>query len=325
MSFCSGCGKKNTKTRFVNPITKRCNECPLLTNTMGTNNFPSQNALNTSILPNSGTNPNDGMNSYYLNSSQYRNNTDDAVAGSNISESNINTFLNKPTNELTVADIIRIHTISNEPLKQQLDLIQDELGCKIKNLDNRVDILDSQNMKLQDDNNVLRGVITSMQQCLNKLDNDERNKNIIISGIPEENVAVNDNIPLTNDHEKISQILHLTENRYFNDDSIKNLNISRIGAERKGYNRFVKIILPSINDRNEFLKNAVKLKSSPAPWSKIFIKKDQHPVYLAENNRIRKKAYDLKKMSGNENKEIKVVNGKILVDNITVDQNLFFH
>ena len=61
------------------------------------------------------------------------------------------------------------------------------------------------------------------------------------------------------------------------------------------------------------------------PWCKVFIKKDQHPVYLSENNRLRKKAYTLKKTAGNENKEIKIVKGNLLIDNVTVDKNLFFH
>ena len=142
------------------------------------------------------------MNAYYLNSMQYPNSIDKTITGSQNSENNLNSFLNKPTNELTVADILRINTMSNEPLKQQLDSIQNELGCRIKKLDSRVDILENQNIKLEEDNNILRGVVTSMQKCLNKLDSDERKKNIIISGVPETNITVDDNT-LTNDHEKI--------------------------------------------------------------------------------------------------------------------------
>ena len=66
------------------------------------------------------------------------------------------------------------------------------------------------------------------------------------------------------------------------------------------------------------------MKDAPAPWNKVFIKKDQHRVYIAENNRLRKKAYDLKRMQGYENKEVKVFNGKVMVDNVVVDKNMFF-
>ena len=93
-----------------------------------------------------------------------------------------------------------------------------------------------------------------------------------------------------------------------------------MGKERRGYNRFIKIVLSSVNDRDEFIKNTEKLKASPEPWNKVFIKK-----FLSEYNRLRKKAYDLKKTAGNENKEIKIIKGKLFVDNITVDKNLFFH
>ena len=73
-----------------------------------------------------------------------------------------------------------------------------------------------------------------------------------------------------------------------------------------------------------FLEDTVKMKQAPAPWNKVFVKKDQHPVYLNENNRLRKKVSDLKKIQGNENKDIKIANGKVMIDNVVVDQNLFF-
>ena len=41
---------------------------------------------------------------------------------------------------------------------------------------------------------------------------------------------------------------------------------------------------------------------------------------IAENNRLRKKANDLRKKPGYENKE-----GKVMVDNVVVDKNIFFH
>ena len=58
---------------------------------------------------------------------------------------------------------------------------------------------------------------------------------------------------------------------------------------------------------------------------KVFVKKDQHPVYLEENKRLRKKVGELKRKQGYENKEIKIVDGQLLVDNVSVDRNLFFH
>ena len=103
-----------------------------------------------------------------------------------------------------------------------------------------------------------------------------------------------------------------------------NLDITRLGKEKPGYNRMLKIKLQSITDRDEFLKNAKKLKDAPQVWSKVYLKKDQHPVYIAENNRLRKKMYDLKKTPGYESKNVKLVNGKLYVGEDIVDRNTFF-
>ena len=117
-------------------------------------------------------------------------------------------------------------------------------------------------------------------------------------------------------------MLQITENNHFGEDGIKNLTVTRIGAERTGYKRIMKVIFSTNTERDEFLKNAEKLKSAPDPWNKVFIRKDQHKVYVDENNRLRSKARELRK---NTQKEVKIFKGKLLVDNIVVDQNLFFH
>ena len=102
MSFCCGCGKKNTRTRLINPINNKCNDCMPVTSTAGFNgNFASQNTPNTQSNINNSINSSNGMNAYLLSSTQYSNNADNTIVESNISENNLNSFLNKPTNELT--------------------------------------------------------------------------------------------------------------------------------------------------------------------------------------------------------------------------------
>ena len=80
-----------------------------------------------------------------------------------------------------------------------------------------------------------------------------------------------------------------------------------------------------MQNRDEFLKGANERKNAPGPWCKIFIKKDQRPVYTTENNRLRKKANTLRKTPDNVKKDIKIVKGKLLMDNVKIDENTFFH
>ena len=88
----------------------------------------------------------------------------------------------------------------------------------------------------------------------------------------------------------------------------------------------MKVVTTSADERDKVLPLSSKLKSLPEPWSKVYVKKDLHPVYSKENQRIRKKRYDLQTQfnNNNEQREVKIVNGQLQVDGVTVDRNLFF-
>ena len=241
---------------------------------------------------------------------------------STITPDNLSSLMNKSISELTVADIIQINLISNNPIKQQLTSIENDFKKKFQTLDNRMNLLEKEKMNLEEENNNMRTALCNMQKSLNKIDSDVRNKNVIITGLAEGEIRT-ENDSLRTDHEKIQWILTRTENSSF-DDKIDDLDVSRLGAVKPGYNRAVKIILPTVAERDEFLKNTAKMKDAPEPWNKVYVKKDQHPVYAAENNRLRKRAAELRRVQGNENKDIKIQNGKVLMDNNIVDQNMFF-
>ena len=241
-----------------------------------------------------------------------------------ITPESLNSLMDKPITELTVADIIQINMISNDPIRQQISTMEKDFGKKFQSMEDRINILDKEKSKLEEENTVLRNVVTNMQRSLNRIDSDIRNKNVIITGLPEGVIQFGDNgETYTTDKGKIKWLLQRMENNDF-DNQIEGLDVSRIGEEKAGSNRVVKIVMESVEKRDKFLKNTSKMKDAPEPWNKVFVKKDQHPVYIAENNRLRKKAYDLKRTQGYENKEVKVFNGKVLVDNVVVDKNLFF-
>lgn len=77
-------------------------------------------------------------------------------------------------------------------------------------------------------------------------------------------------------------------------------------------------------------RDAILLKSkdlkdnSETSVNSVYLKKDLHPVLVHENNRLRRKMNDLKKLESNKGKEIKLLKGKLLIDNSVVDQNMLF-
>ena len=86
----------------------------------------------------------------------------------------------------------------------------------------------------------------------------------------------------------------------------------------------IKIKCGSKENRNELTKNSNKLKEADETWKRVYIRKDEHPVYLAEKNRLRKKMLELKKVEENKTKEIIIKDGKLLMNGVVVDKNTFF-
>ena len=79
-------------------------------------------------------------------------------------------------------------------------------------------------------------------------------------------------------------------------------------------------------ERDTVLKLAPKLKSLNEPWKRIYVKKDLHPVYVKENQRIRKKKKELimRYETDEEEHEITLIKGELKVDGLIVDRNMFF-
>ena len=56
----------------------------------------------------------------------------------------------------------------------------------------------------------------------------------------------------------------------------------------------------------------------------MYIKKDEHQVYTAENNRLRREFKKLKEENENINKTDTYKAGKIFINGVIVDKNTFF-
>ena len=170
----------------------------------------------------------------------------------------------------------------------------------------------------------MKYTVVNMRKSLNRLDQKKRYLNAIVSGLPEDEMAFdngNGNMEsLKDDKEKIQKLSSLMECQI----NIDNLKIERIGNVRNGYNRVIKIEFPASKDRNEFTKNGKKLKENGDLWKKVYVKKDENPVYAGENFRLRDEFRKIKDNPENSEKSVVLKDGKILVDNEVVDKNCFF-
>ena len=215
------------------------------------------------------------------------------------------------------------NTVKDET-KKQLETLENNLKEDFKkNLDDnvkkRISLLETENAQVIEKIAVLTNIIRNMQKSINMIDMEERSTNIMISGLSEE-VIESDGRNLTSDDEKINHVMTLVNCG----DALNDIeSTTRIGREEQGKTRMMKIKMRNKTSRENVVKNAPSLRHKGEMWKKVFLKKDTHPVYAQETNRIRKKLKDLSVNPANKDK-LKIEGGRLLLDGIEVDRNLFF-
>ena len=151
------------------------------------------------------------------------------------------------------------------------------------------------------------------------IDAHERECNVIVSGLSEDNITVGGE-DLANDKDKIAAVLGEIDAPL-----PAEFTVERIGKESANYTRIIKMKIGNKINRDAILAKSKDLKNnSESSVNSVYLKKDLHPVLVHENNRLRRKMKELQKLDSNGGKEIKLLKGKLLVDNSVVDQNMLF-
>lgn len=122
-------------------------------------------------------------------------------------------------------------------------------------------------------------VIASQQRYLEILDRKERENNIIITGVPDENESLEG---ATTEEEKLNKIWSNVG------VAVQEGTHRRLGNEtRDGRRRPILVTINNKQVRLQVLENAKKLKQLTGEYTKIYIKKDIHPSIRKEWKRLR--------------------------------------
>ena len=227
--------------------------------------------------------------------------------------------LAKSVNEMTLGDIVNVIKRIVEPITSKLD----KLETLITNVTNKhkaeMELLKADVKEKEKTIETLTDVIVNMQASLNRIDSDKRITNIMVSGLAEGPIDDNGNI-LNNDKEKIVRLLDVMEI----DQSVQreNIQVFRIGQPNPSATRLLKVNVQSKEYRDTILEKAKHLKNKREPWCKVYVKKDVHIVYAKENQRLNSRRRELKEK--NPEADIRIVEGKLMVDQRVVDRNTFF-
>ena len=213
--------------------------------------------------------------------------------------------------------------ISN--LGNQMSTIESLLSNRLTVAENRIKLHDEELAHKNEQIAHLSNTIVNMQKELNSLDYDKRSKNLIIAGLSEEAVTV-ENTTVDTDIDKVNLVLSnigLVAEQLVDDNCL-----SRIGKPtNNGRPRLLQIVCADNEIRERVVKSAPKLKEKGEPLSRIYINRDTHPVYQKENARLRQQLSKIKQSEREKGNECdaKIVKGKLVWNNNVIDKNLFFH
>ena len=126
---------------------------------------------------------------------------------------------------------------------------------------------------------------------LESLDNRERKRNLVITGLSEES-----DVTRCNDVEKVCTVISSTGYQLNCDPA--SLEIKRLGKEDHRKKRPL-LVVEDGNQRNEILRMAKNLKSIKGPLSSVYVKKDVHPAVRKEMARLRQREREEKEKPEN--------------------------
>ena len=227
---------------------------------------------------------------------------------------------NTPVSAMTAGQMLALIQSQTKPLENKVETIDQKLDTEIHGLKTRIDVLENEVKEQKEKNETLTHIVVEMQKSLNKIDNNDREKNLMISGLPEENIQVDDEL-LESDTAKVTKLFSLIE------IDGGPWNVERIGKPpTNGKTRIAKVVFPDREKRDEAAEQSIRLKDLNEPWKKVYLNRDKHAVYRHENNRLRKKMNDLRKkpeFQDNPRERVKIIKGELKVDGAVVDRNTF--
>ena len=119
---------------------------------------------------------------------------------------------NTPVSALTAGQMLALIQSQTKPLEAKVVGIDQKLDKEINGLKTRINVLENEVKEQKEKNDTLTQIVVEMQKSLNRVDSNDREKNMIINGLPEGDLIVNE-VPLIDDADKVKETIQQSENR----------------------------------------------------------------------------------------------------------------
>ena len=188
--------------------------------------------------------------------------------------------LNRLNKEALIESILAPEEEVETQLRRELTKITSELALLRQDITSPDSIINQKLSTMQAQIDQQASVIKQQQQFLEEVDKREREKKLVVLGVPDEDEALNG---ATSDTEKLRKVWNeVGENTRIHGHR-------RLGRRDGNVNRKRPILVEveSREVRDSILRKTSKLKEGGAAYQRIFIKKDVHPSVRNEWKRLR--------------------------------------
>ena len=198
-------------------------------------------------------------------------------------------------------------------LSETLNALRDEVAQLKKALTAPDSIVNKKFAELQAQVDQQATIIEKQQQFMEMIDRKEREKNLVVLGLPDENESLQG---ATEDADKIKKVW---EKIGADQDQIESCR--RLGVRRGSRPRPLLIIMKTRNAKDNVLGNAKAVKNAGDSFDKVYVKKDLHPSVRAEWKRLRDAEEKEKQRPENAGCEIRLDTRekKLYRDNVVID------
>lgn len=225
-----------------------------------------------------------------------------------LSQAQINKLNNAQLKEAlgTLISVNNDEQPSNAVLLDEIRSLRDEV-TQLRTVKHEVETL---SVRLDD----AYKIINNQQKFLETLDTYNRNKNLIIYGVCEE-----DNTMGVGDDVKVRAVLEAID---LTDMEPGDWEMMRLGQPNDQRKRPIRIALRNQNERDKILEKAKRLKDAGAIFTSVYIRKDLHPAVRKELARLREREKVEKNKAENAGANIVYdwKNRVLLRDGIVIDR-----
>ena len=222
-----------------------------------------------------------------------------------------------------------LRTLINEPAEDtaagpsvvQMGRIEAKLDDMLTKWNEEKEELHTQIKELKKDREKMTEILSQHQRMLESLEAERRAANIIMTGVPEENLE-----DAVTDVSKAKLVLSTIGHQNVPIKSVQRLGAAQrerrtpVGDSRP-YRRPLKVVLANADDRQGVLESTNRLKNSDTAFRSIYIKKDVHPLVRKELDRLRSVTKREKERPENQGKDVSYdyKERKVYVDDVVID------